>query len=167
MLSSCFCGFHMVTISTRSETRALLILNRQHSEGRLSFPTAQDSQLLGFCTGAFAAAAISSSQDLVQLIPAAVHATVISLHTGLRSAQEALSIDSSISSSQCSIFVRGVSRDDVVVLLERFNSKNVSLFRRYAATHIAFQRRMNQTDIVFRRRHHLHMRTSAPSRPPD
>lgn len=107
----------------------MLIVSRQHSDGKLSFPTAQDSQLLGFCTGCFAAAAVSSSQDLVQLIPAAVHATVIALHTGLRAAHMALSIDGKTSSSEWSMFVFGVSGKDGACLLERFNSRNVAFSR--------------------------------------
>ncbi|KAI1378719.1 polyketide synthetase [Hypoxylon crocopeplum] len=95
-----------------------------HSEGKLSYPTTQDSQLLGLCTGALAAAVISSSQDLIHLIPAAVHATVVALHTGLRAAQEALSIDGNISSSRCSMAVLGVSRNEVASSIERFNSRN-------------------------------------------
>ncbi|KAF1952293.1 polyketide synthetase [Byssothecium circinans] len=95
----------------------------QHSEGGFAFPTSQDSKLVGFCTGAFAAAAISSSQDLVQLIPAAVHATVVALHTGLRSEQENLTVDGS-SSSRCSMVVLGASENEIASLLERFNSRN-------------------------------------------
>ncbi|KAF2464727.1 polyketide synthetase [Lindgomyces ingoldianus] len=101
----------------------MLIACRQHSEGGLSFPTGQDSKLVGFCTGAFAAAAVSSSKDLVRLIPAAVHATVIALHTGLRSGQEAPLIDGN-TSPRCSMVILGVCENEVVSLLERFNSRD-------------------------------------------
>ncbi|TWU71000.1 t1pks [Metarhizium rileyi] len=95
----------------------------QHSEGQLSFPTPQDSMLLGFCTGSFAAAAVSSSRDLVSFIPAAVHAVVVALYTGLRAAREAQSIHGNVS-SRWSLFVLGVSGDHMTSLLESFNSRN-------------------------------------------
>ena len=119
----------MVAVLTKPKKWSMLIISRQHSEGGFSFPTSQDSKLLGSCTGAFAAAAVSCSKDLVQLIPAAVHATVIALHTGLRSGQEALSIDGNTSSSRFSMVVLGVPENRVVSLLESFNSRNVSFSR--------------------------------------
>ena len=103
----------------------MLTVNRQHSDGKLSFPNATDSQLLGFCTGAFAAAAVSSSQDLVQLIPAAVHATVVALYIGLRAAGVALSIDGNTSPSRWSMIVSGLSAKEGTYLLGRFNARNV------------------------------------------
>lgn len=103
-----------------------LTATRQHSEGRLPFPTDRDSKLLGLCTGALAAAAVSSSHDLTELISAAVHATVIALHTGLRSAEEVMSMDGNNSLSQFSMFVRGISGNEAISLVERFNSRGVS-----------------------------------------
>ncbi|EFY96165.1 polyketide synthase for naphthopyrone YWA1 [Metarhizium robertsii ARSEF 23] len=96
----------------------------QHSERKLSFPTPQDSVLLGFCTGSLAAAAVSSSQDLVSFIPAAVHAVVVALYTGLRAAQEAQSIHGN-ASSPWSLLVLGISGDQMTTILEGFNSRNV------------------------------------------
>lgn len=108
------------------KTSSQLIICRQHSEGGFSYPTSQHSKLLGLCTGTFAAAAISCSQDLVQLIPAAVHAVVVALHTGLRSQQESLSVDSKTLPPQYSMVVLGASESEIVPLLERFNLRNVS-----------------------------------------
>lgn len=102
-------------------------VGRQHSERKLSFPTPQDSVLLGFCTGSLAAAAISSSQDLVSIIPAAVHAVVVVLYTGLQAAQEAQSIHGN-ASSPWSLLVLGVSGDQMTTILEGFNSRNVRIF---------------------------------------
>lgn len=104
-----------------------LTVGRQHSDRKLSFPTPQDSVLLGFCTGSLAAAAVSSSQDLVSFIPAAVHAVVVALYTGLRAAQEAQSIHGN-ASSPWSLLVLGVSGDQMTTILEGFNSRNVRIF---------------------------------------
>jgi len=80
---------------------------------------------MGLCTGALAAAAISSTQELMQLIPVAVHATVIALHLGLRAAQEAQSVTGFSSSSWASMVVVGVPQSDVATALQRFNSEKV------------------------------------------
>lgn len=63
----------------------------------------------------------------MQLIPAGVHAVVVALHTGLRSAQEAQSMDINkvVSSSSHSMALLGVSETEVGPLLERFNSQIV------------------------------------------
>ncbi|KFG86075.1 hypothetical protein MANI_004812 [Metarhizium anisopliae] len=100
-----------------------LTVGRQHSERKLSFPTPQDSVLLGFCTGSLAAAAVSSSQDLVSFIPAAVHAVVVALYTGLRAAQEPQSIHGNASSSWF-LLVLGIAGDHMTTILEGFNSRN-------------------------------------------
>lgn len=113
----------------------MLTVSRQHSDGQLSYPTAQDSQLLGFCTGALAAAAVSSSQDLNQLVPAAVHAIVVALHTGLRAAHVALSIDGNTSptvTTPWSMVVcpqtggGGAAANNLAGVLERFNLQKVT-----------------------------------------
>jgi naphtho-gamma-pyrone polyketide synthase len=45
-----------------------------------------NSYLLGICTGSFAAAAISTSQTVSELIPAGVEAVLVAFRTALRSA---------------------------------------------------------------------------------
>lgn len=49
------------------------------------YPTAASTYLVGACTGSFAAAAISTSQTLSELLPAAVETVLASLKLGLRS----------------------------------------------------------------------------------
>ena len=60
-----------------------------------SYPKAANSCVIGICSGALAAAAISSSTTFSNLVPAAVHSVVISFRTGLRSAEAGLTISSS------------------------------------------------------------------------
>ncbi|KAJ3493731.1 hypothetical protein NLG97_g4549 [Lecanicillium saksenae] len=99
-----------------------------HSEGNLPFPTSQNSQVLGLCTGAIAAAVVSTSENLDQLIPAAIHSIVVALHTGLRASQEATSIvgcctapSSPGYSAQYAMFIAGMSADDMSLLLKSLN----------------------------------------------
>ncbi|OCK90224.1 polyketide synthase [Cenococcum geophilum 1.58] len=49
------------------------------------YPTPENTYLLGLCTGSFAAAAISTSQTIVELIPAGVEAVIHAFRTGLHS----------------------------------------------------------------------------------
>ena len=59
------------------------------------YPKAATSCVIGICSGALAAAAVSSSTTFSNLLPAAVHSVVISFRTGLRSAEAGLKISSS------------------------------------------------------------------------
>ncbi|KAL6716883.1 hypothetical protein ACLMJK_004795 [Lecanora helva] len=58
---------------------------RYYGEGSRPFPKASNSYLVGVCTGAFAAAAISTSQTLSELVPAGIEAAIAAFRTGLRS----------------------------------------------------------------------------------
>lgn len=60
-----------------------------------TYPKAANSCVIGICSGALAAAAVSSSTTFSNLLPAAVHSVVISFRTGLRSAEGGLTISSS------------------------------------------------------------------------
>lgn len=58
---------------------------RYHGDGSRSFPCSSDTVVLGLCTGSLAAAAISTSTSVFELLPAAVEAVLIAFRTGLRS----------------------------------------------------------------------------------
>ena len=59
------------------------------------YPKATRSCVIGVCSGALAAAAVSSSTTFSNLVPAAVRSVVISFRTGLRSAEAGLMISPS------------------------------------------------------------------------
>src|SRR5699024_12810178 len=63
----------------------LTLFSRHFGEGSNPYPTAGNSYCLGLCTGSFAAAAISTSQTLSELIPAGVEAVLTAFRTALRS----------------------------------------------------------------------------------
>lgn len=58
-------------------------MDRYYGEGSRPYPLASNSYAIGLCTGSFAAAAISTSQTIFELIPAAVEAVLVSFRTGL------------------------------------------------------------------------------------
>ncbi|KAI9779586.1 MAG: Type I Iterative PKS [Peltula sp. TS41687] len=58
---------------------------REFGDGPRPFPSAANSYLVGLCTGSFAAAAISVSHTLSDLIPAGIEAVLSAFRTGLRS----------------------------------------------------------------------------------
>ena len=103
----------------------LIILGRQHSQGILPYPKPENSHLLGIGIGALAAAAISSSEDVISIIPAAVYAVKVALHVGLRADQEAKSLDGPSSSQSWAMTVTGTSIEELQQLLQRFNLTNV------------------------------------------
>ncbi|CAK4034454.1 polyketide synthase [Lecanosticta acicola] len=56
---------------------------REFESSGKSYPNGDDSYMLGLCTGSIAAAAVSASSSLSELLPLAVQAVLISLRTGL------------------------------------------------------------------------------------
>ena len=49
------------------------------------YPTSENTIILGLCTGSFATAAISASQNIAELIPAGIEAVIHAFRTGLHS----------------------------------------------------------------------------------
>ena len=56
---------------------------RYFSEGSRKYPLPESDYVLGLCTGSFAAAAISTSQTIFDLIPASVEAVLVAFRTAL------------------------------------------------------------------------------------
>ena len=70
-----------------------LIIIRYYGEDSRPYPAAANSYAIGLCTGSFAAAAISTSQTISELIPAALEAFLVSFRTGLASMEARDDID--------------------------------------------------------------------------
>ena len=56
---------------------------RHYGEPGLSYPSPEDSYVLGLCTGSLAAAAISSCSTLSELLPAAVQTVQVAFRLGM------------------------------------------------------------------------------------
>lgn len=83
-----------------------------------SYYCADECRVLGLCTGALPAAAVSCSRTTLELIPLAVHAVVAAFRTGLLVADVAQRIEPSIASKQenqaWSIIVPGLGSVEAV-----------------------------------------------------
>ena len=100
------------------------------------YPTAASTYLVGACTGSFTAAAISTSQTLLELIPVAVETVLISLKLGLRSLVVRHDIEASVpgESKSWSALV-DVQVTDAAEKIAAFNAEKVS--RLLILTHYA------------------------------
>ncbi|EGX97261.1 polyketide synthase, putative [Cordyceps militaris CM01] len=96
---------------------------RRHSDGQIPYPTAQNSHILGLCTGALAAAAVSASSNLFNMVPHAVEAVIAALHCGLAASLigKSLSGDCEYAESSWSLLLSGASPVTVQDLIDKFN----------------------------------------------
>ncbi|GAB1312815.1 fusarubin cluster-polyketide synthase [Madurella fahalii] len=79
--------------------------------------------VLGLCTGAFAAAAVSSSRSTLDLVPKAVNAVIVAFRTGMRVADVATRVASASESNQnWSIIVPGSKAYESV---DKFNEQTI------------------------------------------
>lgn len=60
---------------------------RNYGEGSRPYPHPSRSFVVGLCAGSLAAAAISTSRSVFELVPAAIEAVLIAFRTGLRSVE--------------------------------------------------------------------------------
>lgn len=112
---------------TAQSTRFVLTSSRIHSEGGLEYPTASDTHLLGLCTGAFAAAAVSCSRSLVELVPIAVQTVLAAFRTGLCASRIGNCIEPNATGSrEWSILVAGMDSQTVKDALAQFCAEKVS-----------------------------------------
>lgn len=58
-------------------------MNREYEDVGKPYPRPDDSYVLGLCTGSLAAAAVSSSSSLSELLPIAVQTVLIAFRLGL------------------------------------------------------------------------------------
>lgn len=91
------------------------------------YPAAARTYLVGACTGSFAAAAISTSQTLLELIPVAVETVLISLKLGLRSLVVRHDIEASVAGEPKSwSALVDVQVAEAVDKITAFNTEKVS-----------------------------------------
>ncbi|KAM3449461.1 hypothetical protein MY3296_006926 [Beauveria thailandica] len=95
----------------------------RHSDGQMPYPTAQNSHIIGLCTGALAAAAVSASSNLFNLVPHAVDAVIAALHCGLAASLigRSLSGDDEYAESSWSMLLSGASPVTVQDVMDELN----------------------------------------------
>ncbi|KAL8653253.1 MAG: hypothetical protein Q9210_002207 [Variospora velana] len=87
-----------------------------------SYPDATSSYLIGVCTGSFAAAAISSSRTMTELIPAGVEAALAAFRTGLHSLIMQQDIEPmSIEKARPWSFISSLPEYQALEILQKFN----------------------------------------------
>lgn len=103
---------------------------RYLGQGSNTYPSAASTYLLGACTGSFAAAAISTSQTLAELLPPAVEAVLVAFRCALRAFIFRDDIEASVSSGQKSwtALVR-IQRSEADKLIKDFNDKVIHTSR--------------------------------------
>ncbi len=101
-------------------------ITRYHGDGSRPYPSSSDTTVLGLCTGSLAAAAISTSTTVVELLPAALEAVLIAFRTGLRSieARDDVERSSQSASSVWSVIV-GMGEDQALKELDAFSAAKV------------------------------------------
>jgi naphtho-gamma-pyrone polyketide synthase len=106
----------------------LTTMNRYFAEGSRPFPSAANSYLVGLCTGSFAAAAISTSQTISELVPAAIEAVLTAFRTGLCSLELRNDIESPVHDiSRSWSAVVSAEEAQAAECIQTFSSANVSL----------------------------------------
>ena len=99
---------------------------RYYGEGSRPFPSDANTYLVGLCTGSFAAAAISTSQTLSELIPAGIEAVLAAFRTGLCSLELRDDIEGPSNGTPRSwSAVVSASESQAAELLQNFSSKDV------------------------------------------
>ncbi|KAL4898948.1 putative sterigmatocystin biosynthesis polyketide synthase [Aspergillus multicolor] len=95
---------------------------RQFDDPNVPYPQSANSYVLGVCTGSLAAAAISCSTSLSELLPIAVQTVLISFRLGLRAqnVRDHLVISQSDRTQPWSV-VCDVSPDDVAIGIDMFS----------------------------------------------
>ena len=105
----------------------LLTHIRYHGDGSRPFPSSLDTTVIGLCTGSLAAAAISASATVFELLPAAVEAVLIAFRTGLRSVEVRNDIEQgSRGVSPVWSVIVGMEEDTALKALNAFSRAKVS-----------------------------------------
>lgn len=99
---------------------------RYFGEGSRPYPSDANTYLVALCTGSFAAAAISTSRTISELIPAGIEAVLAAFRTGLCSLELRNDIERPSNRTPRSwSAVVSASEAQAAGLLQSFNSKNV------------------------------------------
>lgn len=104
----------------------LTYLNSYYGDLGHEYPSSNKSFIIGLCTGQLAAAAVSSSKTVGELIPVGVETVVLALRLGISVMKVQELVESSKSGSSWSVLVSGMREQEAQELIEQFAEKNVS-----------------------------------------
>lgn len=100
-----------------------------YGTGSRLYPAASNSYIISLCAGSFAAAAISTSQTLSELLPAAIEAVLTAFRAGLCSMNMRRNIDiEALDANPSWSLVVGMDAESASVNLDSFSATNVRNF---------------------------------------
>ncbi|EAW14609.1 polyketide synthase alb1 [Aspergillus clavatus NRRL 1] len=95
-----------------------------HGDRGHPYPSAEDSLLLGSCTGLLSCAAVSSCRNVGELLPLAVEVVAMAIHLGLCVMTVRDLVDSSSSSTgSWSVLVSDLNEEDAINRIAQFHEK--------------------------------------------
>ena len=107
-----------------------MIMHSYYGEASRTYPLAAETHINGLCTGLLAAAAISSSNAIADLIPAAIEAVLIAFRTGLRTMEVRDRVcQRSTTFKNWSVVIAGLDENIAVTVLKDFSREKVYLSR--------------------------------------
>lgn len=116
----------IATLFPRIKPR-LIISSYYGDEGQV-YPLGSDSHVIGLCTGLLAAAAVSSSRTVGELIPVAIEVVVTALRLGLCALKVRDLVGQYEAQSQSwSAVISGLHEDQALVAIREFSKRKVSL----------------------------------------
>ena len=100
-----------------------------HEEVGRQYPSPSQAYLVGLCTGTLAAAAISSSASLSELLPAAVHTVQVAFRLGLcgQELRDRIYTPDPSASQEWSAVFFGLDEASAVAAISEFSNAKVSL----------------------------------------
>ena len=108
-------GFHQVSVQTLFVATTMQKLNKYQSQADPAYPCADNARILGLCTGALAAAAVSCSRSTLNLIPMAVEAVIVAFRIGMHVTDVGKRLETSQEIDQSwSMIVAGSASSEIV-----------------------------------------------------
>jgi naphtho-gamma-pyrone polyketide synthase len=119
--------FHRVSCLSKGIPKTWLTPDSYHGDRGHPYPSSDDGLLLGSCTGLLSCAAVSSCQNVGELLPLAVEVVVLTIHLGLCVMRVREMVDSTESSSgSWSILISEINEADAANLIRNCVKKRVS-----------------------------------------
>lgn len=106
----------------------LTLLNSYYGDLGHAYPSVNENFIIGLCTGQLAAAAVSSSRTVGELIPVGIETVVLALRLGICVLKVQELVESSKSVSSWSVLVSGIREHEAQELIQNYAKKNVSFY---------------------------------------
>lgn len=102
------------------------MLNSYYGDLGHAYPQSDENSIIGLCTGQLAAAAVSSSKTVGELIPVGVETVVLALRLGSCVLRVQELVEPSKQASSWSVLVSGIRENEAEDLIQTFAENHVS-----------------------------------------